>query len=410
MRNYLIFSLAFALLFSCDSKRKYQGAWFDSYYWGDDIPERLEIKNDSIYFKYADFNYWHSYPLNIAEDKFEFNNLSLSAKITTDSLILNNYNIYTKSPYENALQDAFENKIIIELPKLRLNNLKHHDYSNNEYINSHIRYGIRHDNGNYSLQLNDKYAQINDLPSFFSGHHRRHNYFPTNMLFIDKNTPMKYIEEMFLTITLVNQLKISLVNNINIKSNDSIGLYYEYETLNKKLPPFQEKDKYFEIVFDFPIPPPPPPYLFPPAESDISIIKYIFLIENKVYYNNKIIEKTGLNELIKQSVKQNHIIFSLYDLESNYGSFLQMNSMINSAYIELREENSQRKFDKSLNKLNREELTEIKMGTPMKNIWSYSIPHYKTITKENNSFFGLKVNSIDSLISKLKMDSASSAE
>ncbi len=87
MRTSLIFSLIFTLLFSCDSKQKYQGTWFGSFYSGNDFPEKIEIRNDSILFNYPDFNYQNSYSLKIINNTFKFNNVSVSAKIYTDSLI-----------------------------------------------------------------------------------------------------------------------------------------------------------------------------------------------------------------------------------------------------------------------------------------------------------------------------------
>jgi hypothetical protein len=86
---------------------------------------------------------------------------------------------------------------------------------------------------------------------------------------------------------------------------------------------------------------------------------------------------------------------SLYDLESNYSSFLEMNALINSAYQEIREGKSKMKFNKTLNNLTREELTEIKLGTPIKHIWDYSISHFNRIAKKGSSFYGLELAPIE---------------
>ncbi|NOY47289.1 MAG: hypothetical protein GXO84_03620 [Chlorobi bacterium] len=221
MRTSLIFSLIFTLLFSYDSKQKYQGTWFVSNYSGNDFPEKLEIRNDSIHFNYPDFNYQNSYSLKIINNTFKFNNVSVSAKIYTDSLILNNYNVYTKSSYKDIPLDTFENKIIIELPKLKLNNLSSFDYTNKGYVVSHVRYGIRHDNGEYSLQLNDKFSDFKDLASFlaFERSSIRYEVMPSfkTLFFIDKNAKMIEIEKLFLVLSLINNLSIDFVNNINLK-------------------------------------------------------------------------------------------------------------------------------------------------------------------------------------------------
>ena len=75
-----------------------------------------------------------------------------------------------------------------------------------------------------------------------------------------------------------------------------------------------------------------------------------------------------------------------------------MNATINSVYMKVREEKSQLKYGKSYVKLTKSESDSIKNATPMKHIWSYSIPHYNSVIKKDKTFFGLKVKLIDSLL------------
>lgn len=99
-----------------------------------------------------------------------------------------------------------------------------------------------------------------------------------------------------------------------------------------------------------------------------------------------------LRAIIKPWIENNNTIFSLYDLESTYGKFLEMNTIINSVYNEIRNNQSKIIFKKALEDLTKEELAEIKQQIPMHHVWSYSIPHYNSIVEKENSFFGLKIN------------------
>tara|TARA_R110002049_G_scaffold285400_1_gene466291 strand:- start:42633 stop:43211 length:579 start_codon:yes stop_codon:yes gene_type:complete len=190
---------------------------------------------------------------------------------------------------------------------------------------------------------------------------------------------------------IVNQLKVCFVKNIDLKHNDSIGLYYEYERLTKKLPPFQEHDNYKPNSSTHLYTQLPPPY-FPMFEDTNPEPKFIFLKKDTIYFNNKIIKSEDLKTFVKPWIENNDAIFSLYDLESTYGKFLEMNAIINSIYEDVREVDSKAKFSKPIKELTREQYDEIKMQIRMQHIWSYPIPHYNHVVQQENTFFGLKVN------------------
>jgi hypothetical protein len=163
--------------------------------------------------------------------------------------------------------------------------------------------------------------------------------------------------------------------------------------LAKKLPPFQE-DVYSPTTSKYAIPPPPPTY-FPIFDNFNLEPKFIFLKNNKIFHNNKNVSAEELNALIRPWIEENKVIFSLYDLESTYGHFLEMTAIIDAAYNQVREAHSKAKFNKSLIALIGDEYDEIKMEIRMYHIWSYSIPHYKGVVEKENSFFGLNVNSVE---------------
>ncbi|AUP79209.1 hypothetical protein [Flavivirga eckloniae] len=396
-KNFLILA-SIVFLFSCDKKEKYQGKWTNSYlkpsYYYNEA-KSIVIENDSIKFNYTYFDFWNKYPLKIEKEKFKFNNITISALVEEDTLTLND-SIYLLKNYHDTLYWV-KPLLKIDLPKV--SELTKTTKKNNDLIN-YVYYGKRLDNGKPCLQLNDKYAEINELPEFlsYSRGSRREELTPfhSTFLFIDKTIPMKFIEDIFYNLKIVNQLKVCFINNIHLMYNDSIGFYYNYEKLTKKLPPFREDDNYSTNTSTSSYNIPPTLLFYYPFFDDFTPkAKFILLKKDKIYYNNKTINLSDLKPLIKPWVKNNDVIFSLYDLQSTYGSFLEMNAIINSVYNEARKNQALLKFNKKLHQLSREEMTEIKMKIRMYHTWSFSIPHYNTIVENNNSFFGLEVNSIN---------------
>ncbi len=397
MKNIFLFLISIFFVTSCNTKEKYQGKWTNYYlkYGSQNETRGLSIENDSIKIDYPYFNNHNKYPLIIKKGKLKFNNITLNASIKKDTLTLND-SIYFVKDNNDTLYGS-DILLKIDLPKVP--NFTNSFYDNNKW-NNYIYFGKRLDNNQFSLQLNDKYASIKDLLAFITvekGHIRCElTPFPTAVLFIDNSTPMKFIEDIFYNLSKVNQLKVSLINNLNLKFNDSLGIYYKHEGLVKKLPPLWENDSYnTNTSNEIYSAPPPPPLSLPMFNNKKPQTKFVLLKNDTIYFNDKIIKTNSLKKLIKPWIEKNIIIFNLYDLESSYGKFLEMNSLFNSAYMEIREQNAQIKFYKSLHKLNRDELTEIKMQTQMNHLWSYSIPHYNAVIKNDKLFFGLKVHSID---------------
>ncbi|TXE17881.1 hypothetical protein ES692_08265 [Psychroserpens burtonensis] len=124
----------------------------------------------------------------------------------------------------------------LELPKLEgVSRLDIDETSSNFYI----YFGKRLDNGEYSLQLNDKYEDIYDLRAFTnnrscSGFRDELLSFPIIYLFIEGTTPLSYVDQIFNELIMSNMLKVGFINNINLIQNET-ELYYDFEMLIKKI-------------------------------------------------------------------------------------------------------------------------------------------------------------------------------
>lgn len=396
MKKLFLILVSFPFLISCNNSKKYEGKWTNWFLkdYGYNETKSVFIKNDSIKFNYTYFDFWNKYPLTIEKRKLNFNNIALNVSIEKDTLTLNDSIHFVKDKKDTLY--GYKPILKINLPQLAetISISKKDD----DIIN-YIYFGKRLDNGKFGLQLNDKYAEISELPEFLHytscGGREELIPFHTTYIFTEKSTPMKYLEDIFCEFKKVNQLKVCLVNDIQLKYNDSLGLYYEYERLTKKLPPFREHDYYqSNTSADRYQTPPPPPLYYPESDDKNPIIKVILLKNNSIYFKDDIVETDQLKNLIKPWIKENNIILSLYDLESHYSSFLEMNAIINLAYQEVREEKSKIKFNKALKVLTREELTEIKTKTPMMHSWDYSIPHFNRIVEKEGSFYGLEIKPI----------------
>lgn len=403
MKNFFSILILTCLFVSCKNYEKYEGKWALNIYTSEndesETPMYFQIKNDSIKFNYWSFDHSHEYSVEIKENQLLFNNWGVKANIIEDTLSLQN-SFYIKDNNDSIREWWWSNPITkIDLPKINSDFFKF-DKINHSAPNSYVLFGKRLDNNKFSLQLNDKYAELNDLPAFLNDSHH-HIYrdqvrpIPSSILLIDKTTPMKHLEKLFLEHKKVNRLKVGLINNINLNYDDSVGLHYNYEVLNKKLPNLFENDRYRPENLKLSLPPlPPPPYY--PFFGDLKPMPQFIILKNDIiYHNNKAIISSELKSLAKQWIRNENTIFSLYDLQSTYGKFLEMTTLINSVYQNERNKLSKNKFDKPLNLLNQEEMKIIKLEIPMYHVWSYSIPHYNHILENNNTFFGMKAPRLD---------------
>src|SRR5690606_2685542 len=207
------------------------------------------------------------------------------------------------------------------------------------------------------IQLNDRYGDVSDLRRFLynDSSNKRYEVLPfySNLLFIDCDSKMAEIEKVLLIFFANDEYgEICFVNNIDLNHNKQEGLYYEYQTLNMKIPLYQTNQEYLDKVFNPKIPTLPH---FNMYENDNAKINFVYLIQNRIYFNDDIIDELQLPTLVNECIKKNEIVMSLYDLESDYYNFIKLNSLINNEYDKSRNELSNLKFKKEFNDLNNED-------------------------------------------------------
>lgn len=401
-KSLLAISLAI-LIVSCSKKNKYIGTWFfndATSIYDSDTPMKLVFTKDSIEVIRSDFKPSNKYAFQLQDNNLVIENNVIKTKFKSDTLIINNRLKFFKDNSGKLIEaiGLTDPKIEINLPEIKSSNLITYP---KKIPATYIRLGKRHDNGKFSLELNDKYSEFNELQEFaidrsYYGQEKNKQY---HYLFFDKSSKMKDLEKIFLTMASINELKILFVNNSTLITKDTLALKYEnsilgtrisilenhtyFNSINKGndiIPMFLEShySQFFGKINNFP--------------------NIITLVKNKFYFNGTEFEKSELSKLLKEDIKNNNHLLSLYDLESDYYHFLKLQIAIRSTYNDFREEKSIIKYNKALNDLKKEQLDSIKAQTPIKHIWSYSIPHYKAVVKDGNYFFGMRVKPLDSIL------------
>ena len=404
-RSFILLLIALSI-FSCDQKEKYEGKWTNDFLLNLNLDESpppfFKIENDSIKFNYGTFSHWHNYKLEIKGNKFLFDNNEIDTSFNADTLMLNNNSYYVKDDNDSLQKSYYDLPILnLDLPKIDSFSKLHVD---DETYLSYLFFGKRIDNNAYNLQLNDKYADVSDLRWFLNpGHYP----YPTVYLFIDKSTPLKFLDQLFDGLINSYSMRIGLINDINLELNKSKHFYYEIEVLIKRLPSFPFDSKYrAELNKSNLTPGPPPPPITEYLDIDQSKTDYMFLIKNEMFHNKARINQVELREIIEKSITNNHTIFTLYDLESNYSSFLEMIAIIDNVYKEKREQKAKLRYNKSFKDLTKDERREVYLQIPMKHLWSYSIPHYQSILKNRNPIFGDDLKPLDSMLPNKWLDAS----
>lgn len=405
MKNSLFFFF-FLVLFSCQNEKQYQGKWSSGFFQNSNYqehePSYFIIESDSIKFNYGTFSHWHKFKLHISENTFHFNNRNLDVSIDKDTLRINKKQHYIRDPFDSIQISNLDIPILsIDLPKL--NNIGYTKKRSQEII-SHIYFGRRLDNGKFSIQLNDKYAKISDLRSFLNTHScsirddlvsiRKAN------LYIDRDTSLKHFDLMLDEIKNSSIHRIGLINNICFNISEDNLVEYNFEVLTKRLSLLYFEPKYRSFINDnnLTYPPPLPPPSLPEFKIDSKDIKHLFLVKNQIYINKTPINDKELTNIIYNMIENKKVIFSLYDLESNYMSFLKMNSLVENSYNEFYNKKSKLMFSKSFDNLDIEEHRKLRTKYPKRFFWDISIPHYQILSKNESSVFGKNLVKIDSLI------------
>lgn len=402
MRKFIfVFILILVSFISCNKTSKFQGKWTNSMLKNTTYnnTRNLLIENDSIKFSHMYFDYWASFPLSIEKNKLIFNDFNVSSFIEKDTLTLNDSIYYIRDTADTLFWA--EIKLSISLPKT--SHLKYPTEENNG-LNFYINYGKRLTDSKFVLQLNDRLFDVpefHQLINFTNVWHHEVPSFPNMILFIDEDSTMGDVDKILYYLSIANQPRVAFVNNMKLNINDSIGIFFKNELLEKRIPPLHYNKSYVQnsIASDtsqrYPPPPPPEPSFFWP-DDESSKINVFSLINNEIYFNNTKLDFKNFESLISTMIQKNEVIITLFDLASTYGFFIDMNSVIHSMYLEQRDKLSEKKYDKSYFDLTSDNSDSIKILLPMKHIWNFSIPHFNSVIDETGSFYGLNVKKIDS--------------
>ncbi len=371
-------------------------------------PPKIKISKDSIKFKPWNYNSWDKYSYTLEDSKLNINETEIDFRIEEDTLILNESIKYIKAESKRAVELYGETNSDIKINLPKIESAKLIEYSKPEY-GTYIRYGRRHDNGEFSLQLNDKYTGVGKLRDFvidtreikMGQQYRSQKHY----LFCDKATKMRDLEKIFIAMSSVHERSILFVNEEKLIFNDSLAFNYKTHGLGLRMfstdhisSYAREKLKYLnkekEIIelynHSF--------YYSTLSNLSKDYSNVISLVKNNVFFNGNKINKENLFELLKEDIKKQNSIIVLYDLESDYYHFLELLLTINSVYYNIREELSLKMYNKSLNSITKEELIEIKGQIPMRFLWDYSIPHFKSLIIKNKYFLDGKIKSLDSVL------------
>lgn len=394
MKNCVVI-LLILLVFNCDNSEKYYGKWNLDYITTEsNAPIQSTITKDSIKFLFPYFDYKHSYKLNKIDKKLYFNNYQINTNIKNDTLIFGQKTFFTRDVNDSIFEtNNSKNKVSINLPKLKKINSKSRISKD---INMYLYYGKRNDNDRYSLLLNDKFIKNEDLFYFLNirnCHGSESTPFFNMILFIDKNSKMNDIEKMILTMSVMQKNKVSFINDIDLNYSDSIGLNYSFQTIVKKIHP-KISTNYFNNIIRYEQPQ-TYYYKYPKLNIAKENCQFIILSNNNLFYNNKPITEKELKKIVSNFIDKKETIVTLYDLKSNFYSFIKLLSLIDNSIIKKRNNTALKIYNKEYDELDIENALKIKEMHPEKLIWNYSIPHFNTILKDSSSFYDLKLKPID---------------
>lgn len=373
-------------------------------------PPRIKILEDSIEFCPWNYNSWDKYSYTLNKSKLNIGKTEIDFKIEQDTLILNGLIKYIRAKSKRAIELYGKTNIDIKIDLPKIKGTQPLEYLKPEY-GTYIRYGRRHDNGLFSLQLNDKYVDLKELSKFVAykpGCFKQDFRPQTHYFFCDSGAKMKDVESIFLVMSSVNEGRLVLINKEELTFNDSLVFSYRSNGLKIRmnLPDYTSNyaGKKLNHINDGKETPPYRNYnvlnwsLKNQSQQDYSNV--ISLVKNKLFFNGIKIEKNELLVLLKNDIIKQNSIITLYDLESNYYHFLELQLTISSVYNILREEESLKMYNKPLQSITKDELHEVKRKIPMRILWSYSIPHIKSMYENDRVFLDMKIKPLDSVLPK----------
>jgi len=352
MRNQtLLFSLfLFIILSSCEKKEKYYGEWMmGPPYQATNQAEKIIITKDSIFIGAYPYHKLYSESLKLNGNKLELFQNNFKVKIENDSLLHFNNATYIKKGYPlyKFLYDP-KKLISIEYPKIENVNIS------NRSDDAYIYFGKKLNSNEFGLQLNDRITAIKDLRNFLFPACGAHT--SKLSLTADKNAKMKDINEIFHHSKSIDVRIVKLVNNINYYYENNNMILTSEEGIHIFLNRFKEE----EIIHRNEIPKPPPPLLNYSLKKSLNDSRstIISLINDELFYGLKKVNKEELYQLILNNFKDNYIIV-LYDDESTYSKYLELMNIYNTAFIQIRNNNANKRFNKLFDSLSREEKIEL---------------------------------------------------
>lgn len=360
MKKIILAFVVLVLLISCSKKEQYYGKWVLKNYY--ETPYHLKIEKDSIYLMDYE-SYWKTYPLEIKNNSLTFLNHTFKTEIYKDSLVFEDW---------TYVRDTIKPLLEINLPRLK----NHHFYKphSNRGL-TYIKFGKVPNTNEYKLQLNDLYADFEQLKDyFFSGSTDLSEHNTVRLLLVcDKDAKMKDIEHIFLEMVKINALVLYIVNDITHSVIDNI-VERDYEFYKQYITPI--RNRYYEAKIDSTIPVHynnfyPSLGYFEPAKS-----QFIFLINNEFYIGKEKYSVDAFTKKLNSLIAENKQFVCLFDLDSDFKHNTIFNNILNEAYQKQYDSIALEKFNTTYEQLNDKEKASVKVLCPRKTVQNISIPHF----------------------------------
>ncbi|WP_298417670.1 hypothetical protein [uncultured Kordia sp.] len=360
MKKIILSFVVVTLLFSCSKKEQYYGTWSQYFY----TPAFLNIKQDSISLS-NDGNLWNTYPVTIKNNSLTFLDHTFKTSFSGDSLV-----------FENL---TFKKDTVAPFLEIELSEFKNFNFYNpdpdTEII--YIRFGKVPNSNEYKLQLNNKYAEFEELIHFFFSHYNSeisHHALRRFALLCDKRAKMKDVEHIFLELIKINALVLYTVNDIEHEVVDS-KVQEKYSLYKHRITPihnirYEIKTDSTDITgFDF--------------LSNITFrhvsnenTQFLFLINNEFYVGKEKYSLEDFSKRIDIITAKNVQLVSLFDLNSDFEHYTIFNAVLNDSYEKLYESIAKQKHNTPYNQLTDDQKEIIRTLHPQKNIQNISIPHF----------------------------------
>lgn len=381
MKKIILNFIVLIVLFSCSKKEQYYGVWSQFY----ESPAHIKIKPDSISLS-NDGNIWKTYPLKIENNSLTFLDHSFETTIYKDSLI------FTGLTYTN---DTTKPKLEIDLPKLTNYNFFE---PNPEIALIFVRFGKVPNSNEYKLQLNDTYAEPEELIDFVFSHDgvAYHHKSRRIALICDNNAKMKDLEPLFHEMVKINAILFYPVNDINCDVIDT-KIAHEYQLSRHIITPIQnihyttKKDSLITETGN-----PLVNIVFNDFESRNN--QYVFLIRNELYVGKEKFSVETFSKKVDAIVSKNSSLISLFDLNSTFKNYMIFNDHIQKAYQKHYDSIAKEKYNTTYKSLDYDKKLSVQGVSGRNIIQNISIPHFLTFEESPMDSFDFPFKNIKAQI------------